>query len=35
MYIHSQIENLLEGVAQKMGTPILYKNIAFIEPPKL
>ena len=32
MYIHIQIAKLLGGVAQKMSTPILYQNIAFIEP---
>ena len=31
MFICSQISNFYEGVAQKMGTPIDYHNIVFIE----
>ena len=34
MYIHSQIAKLLEGVSQKMSTPILYQKIDFIDPPQ-
>ena len=34
MYIHSQIAQLYEGVAQKMSKHIPFKNIAFIEPPQ-
>ena len=34
MYIHSQIAQLYEGVAEKMSQHIPFKNIAFIEPPQ-
>ena len=34
MFIHSQIEELFEGVAQKMSAPIPYQNIAFIQTPQ-
>ena len=34
MYIHSQISQLYEGVAQSMSKHIPFKNIAFIEPAK-
>ena len=34
MYIHSQISQLYEGVAEKMSQHIPFKNIAFIEPPQ-
>ena len=34
MYIHSQISQLYEGVADKMSQHIPFKNIAFIAPPQ-
>ena len=32
VYTHIQIEKLLEGIAQKMSTPISYQKIDFIDP---
>ncbi len=34
MYIHSQIEHLYDGVAQKMSQHIPFRNISYIEPPR-
>ena len=34
MYIHSQIDQIYQGVAAAMSTPITFKNIANIEPPR-